>query len=478
MAATPSRRFPPDVDRADRNRPVDMRRADRDAGGRDEARTSGSGARDRQRDAHKSASRNGGMTTTTSALLLAEIESQTTKLKQALQSRRALAPWDKSIEKPARNLRTAHVLLLVEHWTQPAAQNIDQLWMTTSYWLITAYRTLIADVERKVGAATAGSGGEGPRRPSRRVAGMEGADRERESGPVELRKILQRFQRFLTTEITFYQWLIRKVIVRFDLFGKHMNGGELKGYLEMLREGLETSDQPSQGDEASFSARRGSSEEEPHRPDRLATIDSTPLHLSREETQKKLHLVHKALLCLGDISRYKEQYGPERERKRIERGGAGSGGGRNGKAGPAGGRVKEQEERFERAKRYYAVAKGVLPDNGMSVVSFDGQHLIFFLGNPFNQLAVISVEVGDTFDAIYHYHRALACSQPFKSAGQNLQRSLDKARRDWTAYVEEFGATHEGGLPVFQLAPGAELEGYKNELVIMQAINRDERLYE
>lgn len=99
-------------------------------------------------------------------------------------------------------------------------------------------------------------------------------------------------------------------------------------------------------------------------------------------------------------------------------------------------------------------------------------------GNPFNQLAVISVETGDTFDAIYHYHRALACAQPFTSAGQNLQRSLERARRDWAAYVEEFKATHQGVLPDFQVAKGQEVEGYKQEVVIMQAINGDERLYE
>lgn len=100
------------------------------------------------------------------------------------------------------------------------------------------------------------------------------------------------------------------------------------------------------------------------------------------------------------------------------------------------------------------------------------------LGNPFNQLAVISVETGNTFDAIYHYHRALACAQPFTSAGQNLQRSLERARRDWSAYVEEFKAAHEGVLPGFQVAKGQEVEGYKQEVVIMQAINGDERLYE
>lgn len=98
-------------------------------------------------------------------------------------------------------------------------------------------------------------------------------------------------------------------------------------------------------------------------------------------------------------------------------------------------------------------------------------------GNPFNQLAVISVETGDTFDAIYHYHRALACAQPFKSAGQNLQRSLDRAKRDWVAFCGEF-KEREGRLPGLEGVVGEGLEGYKRELVVVQAINGGEELYE
>lgn len=100
------------------------------------------------------------------------------------------------------------------------------------------------------------------------------------------------------------------------------------------------------------------------------------------------------------------------------------------------------------------------------------------LGNPFNQLAVISVEIGDTFDAIYHYHRALAVSQPFKSAGQNLQRSLDKARRDWKAYVAEERMTRgQDEVVVFDpLVKDHEVEGFKTEQVIMQAIEGEPEL--
>ncbi|KAJ9097645.1 hypothetical protein QFC21_004681 [Naganishia friedmannii] len=431
--------------------------------------------------------------------LTSEIETLTSRLKTQLANPKSV-PWDRTIEKTSRQLRTAFVLLLFEHYTSPLAQGIDQVWMTTSYWLISAFRTMIADVEKKVAAATAGTGvgAAGDHEPryqyaSRRNdtenrdtrAGDNKRDRETLSGPVELRKLLQRFQRFLTSEIGFYHSLIRKLVKRFDLLGRHVNSVELKGYLEMLGEGLETSDadvvdtdEGGDGVFASSSSPTGNDANGQPLPrdqdQRLVTLDFSTLHLSREETHKKLSLVHKSLICLGDISRYKDLYGPERERKRLERvaaqgghGGGGDlanrgggGGRRNGKAGSAAvgmaGRLKDNEERFRRAKQYYMVAKGFMPDNG----------------NPFNQLAVISVEVGDTFDAVYHYHRALACSAPFKSAGHNLRRSLDKAKRDWSAYVSERKATSGDWVVVFEeLAKGREVGMFKNEEVVMQAID-------
>lgn len=367
------------VEGGERSRVDDMRRGNT----RQEAKGHGRSrdANDTTRDGRRKDGQNHGKSGRESgANLVADIEALTARLKHELQAKRSL-PWDRPVEKTVRQLRTAHLVLLIEHWTNPSAQNIDQLWMTTSYWIISAYRTMISEVEKKVASASVGGMGEADprfrRNGSRGGRSVEGdREREKESGPVELRKLLQRFQRFLTTEIAFYQWLIRKLIQRFDLFGKHVNADELKSYLEMLNEGLESSDKDgSEGENGfAFGFNRSSDEaRDPSQPmDRSASLDYSTLRLTREETQKKLHLVHKALLCLGDISRYKELYGPERERKRQERMLAAgqplpSKGKRNGKAGPVA-RLKDSEERFARAKQYYRVAKGFLPDNGKLLV--------------------------------------------------------------------------------------------------------------
>ncbi len=41
-------------------------------------------------------------------------------------------------------------------------------------------------------------------------------------------------------------------------------------------------------------------------------------------------------------------------------------------------------------------------------------------GNPHNQLAVLATYTDDDFEAIYHYFRSLAVSNPFVTAKDNL----------------------------------------------------------
>lgn len=73
---------------------------------------------------------------------------------------------------------------------------------------------------------------------------------------------------------------------------------------------------------------------------------------SNEEKKEKVGLVYKALICLGDVERYKEQY---------------SDGYRREKAGGSVSKGKGEEgERFSRARAYYDVARSLVPDDGKS----------------------------------------------------------------------------------------------------------------
>jgi hypothetical protein len=142
---------------------------------------------------------------------------------------------------------------------------------------------------------------------------------------VETRKVVWRFKTFLTGEIAWYKDAAREFV---DVFGlDRVDGGGVEGWLEAA--GI------------------------PSNPVSAMEARGRRLKLSPEEAKKKLSLVHKTLVCLGDLERYKEQYGSERDRKR-------------GVAASAASKTKDDEGRYAVAKRYYEVARGLMPENGAS----------------------------------------------------------------------------------------------------------------
>jgi hypothetical protein len=150
-------------------------------------------------------------------------------------------------------------------------------------------------------------------RTTRIRTGIEG-----DSGQVELRKLVSRFQTFLNQEIA---WYLNAISEWVRVFGFE-DDDSVMGWLRVV--GVITLN-----------------EEE--------STNSIPKHryqLGAEEGEKKLGLIHKALICLGDLERYKEQYGLERERRK-----------KNGENG-------DGKERYGGAKRFYEVARGLSPDNG------------------------------------------------------------------------------------------------------------------
>lgn len=88
-----------------------------------------------------------------------------------------------------------------------------------------------------------------------------------------------------------------------------------------------------------------------------------------------------------------------------------------------------------------------------------------FAGNPSNQLAVISTYAQDNFSAIYHYHRALTCSQPFQTARQNLHKILRKSLTEWQSTGQSAGP----GFPPIEGPAADDPEVLKREAVLVQA---------
>jgi hypothetical protein len=63
---------------------------------------------------------------------------------------------------------------------------------------------------------------------------------------------------------------------------------------------------------------------------------------------------------------------------------------------------------------YYVLAQTLLPENGA----------------PANQLAVLSTYSKDFLASTYYFYRALACDEPFPTAGNNLALGFRKVLRD------------------------------------------------
>ncbi|MED6134224.1 hypothetical protein PIB30_035108 [Stylosanthes scabra] len=96
------------------------------------------------------------------------------------------------------------------------------------------------------------------------------------------------------------------------------------------------------------------------------------------------YLCHRCLVCMGDLSRYKQQCeSPD-----------------------------SQNHNWSVAATHYLVATRIWPDSG----------------NPQNQLAVLATYIGDEFLALYHSIRSLAVKEPFPDAWNNLILLFEKNR--------------------------------------------------
>ncbi|XP_068988373.1 nonsense-mediated mRNA decay factor SMG5 [Bombus flavifrons] len=99
-------------------------------------------------------------------------------------------------------------------------------------------------------------------------------------------------------------------------------------------------------------------------------------HHTEEAKQCVMRLIHRSLVCLGDLARYKLELDPYWD-PLI-------------------------------AKRYYKMAIAIDPNIGM----------------PHNQMGTIAGNTNYGLDAVYHYMRCILCSEPFEGAEGNLKRAI------------------------------------------------------
>ncbi|KAK9239965.1 hypothetical protein V1525DRAFT_354757 [Lipomyces kononenkoae] len=95
-----------------------------------------------------------------------------------------------------------------------------------------------------------------------------------------------------------------------------------------------------------------------------------------------LRSCHRALVCLGDLSRYREMHSFD----------------------------SSPQKDWRPALNYYSLAKQLYPS----------------LGFPHNQIAVISIFEGSVLSAQYHFYRAMCVQEPFPTAAGNLSLGFKK----------------------------------------------------
>ncbi|KAH6903162.1 hypothetical protein BKA70DRAFT_1373991 [Coprinopsis sp. MPI-PUGE-AT-0042] len=179
-------------------------------------------------------------------------------------------------------------------------------------------------------------------------------------GPVEHRKLLARFRQFLAEEEKFWIQLVLRMYRAFGL-------EEAQPALAML--GL-----PAQ-----------------------SLVPTNPA--ARES---RLAILSKALICLGDIARYRELYNEAGRTGRPARRGA-----------PVD--IAPQPRLYDNAQQRYDQARWLVPQEG----------------NPFHQLAILATYRKDGFASVYCYYRALCVRQPYETAAENLATVLQKALDQW-----------------------------------------------
>lgn len=352
-----------------------------------------------------------------------------------------LDPWDHDVEfqrqavrKQYRRLIFAHASSSSESTGGAAADGVKGeegrtkkvrpvdavtlLWLETSHAVIHLYRQRISAMDKTLEAANRSRRQPpAPRESSSKIpadgatgpapGGGAGPKDDRNVGPVARRKLVNSFRSFLGKEEDFWKDLFVQLVQTFGI-------AEAQGALEALR--LPLGSTTGTEDDEMFGLLIGGG----HGRERSVgqARDATAVARKAIEREQALLLVHKALICFGDLARYRELYseppassskkpGAEQGRKGGRRGGRNTGG--KDTSGVGG------ERNWARASECYHQARLLIPDNG----------------NPSNQLAVVASYAGDPLSSAYHYYRALCVKTPFPTARPNLEIMYDKALHKW-----------------------------------------------
>ncbi|KAK0498856.1 hypothetical protein EDD18DRAFT_1250276 [Armillaria luteobubalina] len=289
-------------------------------------------------------------------------------------------PFDKETDFQRKNLRRCYLNLLLLHPYAPESQDVENhLWMQTSYAIISVYKQRIAALDRILQTQPQQHHTHG-------------------HGPVEYRKLVQRFRQFLAEEDKFWAQVVTRYQRSFAL--DEARPALLALEIIPATESADNDAAPPNG-RNHFQFPRADPGED--------VAPTTP-----EQGESRLSILSKALVCLGDIARYREQYN--------EGGGRGKIGhdefprrGRNRRGGASGGETLPRPRNYAKARHCYEQARLLVPHDG----------------NPSHQLAILASYQKDSFESLAHYYRAFCVRQPYDTAAENMGTVLTKALEQW-----------------------------------------------
>ena len=383
-----------------------------------------------------------------------------------------------SLNRTDRLRRHCLRLLLLHPYAPESKDAENHLWMQTSYAFIAVYKQRISALDRAIhstprqpqqqqqqqqqpaqGQGQEGQGqGQGPGRGQGRGHGGHGV--------VEYRKLLQRFRQFLADEEKFWIQLIARIRRIFTLDDAQHILAEL---------GLIPDDTPPPLPESGPPKRNHfqfPSDAE------VAAVAPSLTPTTRDQRESRMAILSKALVCLGDIERYKEQYNEAGGRPRAghedgppaagasgnQKGGRGKKGGAGAGAVNANGNSAQaplmpRMRNYDKAQQCYQQARILLPQDG----------------NPAHQMAILASYQKDVFGSLVHYYRALCVRSPYDTAAENLGTVLSKTLDQWKGRGAKRDREREkeqarGEAP--PMAPRLRVESFKEKLIVLHALWR------
>lgn len=311
-----------------------------------------------------------------------------------------------------RSLRRRYVRLLLAYpYAKESREAETRLWMQTSYAFIATYKNRISRVD-----------------PNGPLRGPRQTRRDPNSGVVEYRKLLSRFRQFLAEEEKFWIQLVIRFRRSFALDEVHP--------ILLALELLPPDDDDTLGRREQDTGARGQN--------LFPVEDGSIVPSTPEQRNDQLSIVSKALVCLGDIARYREQYNEKGGRPKAgqEIGPPARKNGKKQKPDPI---VRSRD--YEKAQQRYEQARALVPTEG----------------HPSHQLAILASYQRDTFGSLVHYYRALCVQQPFETAVENMEKALSKSLDYWRSSAESRAAQHP------PTAPRVRIDALKDRIVVLHA---------